>query len=128
MTDAQTQPKRIDGYHVHIYYEGDDTRATAARVSEAVAGRFGLELRASSGEPQGPHPIPQFRLKFTAAQFDKIVPWLMLNRDGVDVLIHPLTDNSYDDHTKYAIWLGQPVALRLANMRGQYRPEQLPAA
>jgi aromatic ring-cleaving dioxygenase len=28
------------------------------------------------------------------------------------VLIHPLTDTSYDDHTKYAIWLGRPVALR----------------
>ena len=119
---------RIDGYHVHIYYEGGESRATAARVSEAMAARFGLDLRASDGNPRGPHPIPQFRLKFGAGEFDKIVPWLMLNRDGADVLIHPLTDNSYDDHTKYAIWLGQPKQLRLNNMRGQYRPEQLPTA
>jgi aromatic ring-cleaving dioxygenase len=28
------------------------------------------------------------------------------------VLIHSLTDSSYDDYTKYAIWLGRPVALK----------------
>ena len=35
----------------------------------------------------------------------------MLNREGLDVLVHPLTDNSYDDHSRYAVWLGAPVAL-----------------
>jgi aromatic ring-cleaving dioxygenase len=43
------------------------------------------------------------------------------------VLIHPLTDSSYDDHTKYAIWLGRPVALKTTGLRG-YRPEQHPSA
>ena len=32
---------------------------------------------------------------------------------GLDVLVHPLTDNSYDDHSRYAVWLGTPVALKL---------------
>ena len=52
-----------------------------------------------SDEPRGPHPVSQFRFMFTAAQFENIVPWLMLNRQGLDVLVHPLTDNSYDDHS-----------------------------
>jgi aromatic ring-cleaving dioxygenase len=56
-----------------------------------------------------------------------VVPWLMLNRDGLDVLIHPLTDSSYDDRSKYAIWLGRPVPLKTAGLRG-YRPEQYPSA
>ena len=122
-----TEP-RIDGYHIHIYHQGEADRTVAERVGEGVAERLGLELRRSTGEPRGPHPVPQFRLKFTAAQFDQVVPWLMLNREGADVLIHPLSDNSYDDHTKYAIWLGAPKELRLSGMRGQYRPEQYPTA
>jgi aromatic ring-cleaving dioxygenase len=52
----------------------------------------------------------------------------MLNHDGLDVLVHPLTDNSYDDHSRYAIWLGSPVALKLNTMSRGYRPEQYPTA
>ena len=37
----------------------------------------------------------------------------MLNRDGLDVLIHPLTEDAVEDHSSYAIWLGNPVALKL---------------
>ena len=50
----------------------------------------------------------------------------MLHREGLDVLVHPLTDNSYDDHTAHAIWFGTPVALRLDTLSGRYRPEQYP--
>jgi len=51
----------------------------------------------------------------------------MLNRQGLDVLVHPLTDNSYDDHSSYAVWLGAPVALKLNTIRRTYRAEQYPA-
>jgi DOPA 4,5-dioxygenase len=63
---------------------------------------------------------------FTTAQFEDIVPWLMLNRQGLDVLVHPLTDDSYDDHSRYAVWLGTPVPLKLNTMRRTYRAEQYP--
>ena len=49
----------------------------------------------------------------------------MFNRQGLDVLVHPLPDNSYTDHSRYAVWLGAPVALRLDTLRG-YRAEQYP--
>ena len=81
-----------------------------------------------SDEPRGPHPVPQFRFTFTTAQFEKVVPWLMLNREGLDVLVHQLTDNSYDGHSRYAVWLGSPVALKLNTMRRTYRAEQYPTA
>jgi DOPA 4,5-dioxygenase len=74
----------------------------------------------------GGHPVPQFRFTFTTAQFENVVPWLMLNREGLDVLVHPLTDNSYDDHSRYAVWLGSPVALKLNTTRRGYRAEQYP--
>jgi aromatic ring-cleaving dioxygenase len=41
----------------------------------------------------------------------------MLNRDGLDVLVHPLSDSSYNDHTALAMWLGSPVALRTDTLR-----------
>jgi len=51
----------------------------------------------------------------------------MLNREGLDVLIHPLTDDSVDDHSRYALWLGTPVPLKLETLRRSYRSELLPA-
>jgi aromatic ring-cleaving dioxygenase len=33
----------------------------------------------------------------------------MLNRAGLDMLVHPLTDDMVDDHTIYAMWLVHPA-------------------
>ena len=63
---------------------------------------------------------------FTTKQFENVVPWLMMNRQGLDVLVHPLTDKSYDDHSRYAVWLGAPLALRPNTMSRSYRAEQYP--
>jgi len=51
----------------------------------------------------------------------------MLNREGLDILVHPLTDDMVDDHSVYALWLGTPIKLKLDTMqRRGYRPELLP--
>jgi DOPA 4,5-dioxygenase len=125
MTTASAVAPKIDGYHAHVYYDAG-TRPRAERLRQEIAATLGVEVRELSDEPRGPHPVPQFRFTFTAAQFDNVVPWLMLHREGLDVLVHPLTDNSYDDHSRYAVWLGSPVALKLSTMRRGYRPEQYP--
>jgi DOPA 4,5-dioxygenase len=125
MTEPTTQPIKIDGYHAHVYYD-PTTRARAAQLRETIASALGVEVRELSDEPRGPHPVPQFRFMFTTAQFENIVQWLMLNRQGLDVLAHPLTENSYDDHSSYAVWLGSPVPLKLSAMRRTYRAEQYP--
>jgi DOPA 4,5-dioxygenase len=117
----------IRGYHAHVYYDAA-SRPRAAALRERVAAALAVECRDLADAPRGPHPVPQFRFSFTAGQFAEIVPWLMLNRQGLDVLVHPLTDNSRADHSDYAIWLGEPKALKLGGMRGEYRPEQYPAA
>ncbi len=125
MTDTTAQPIKIDGYHAHVYHDAE-TRPRAERLRETIGATLGVAVRELSDEPRGPHPVPQFRFTFTAAQFENIVPWLMLNREGLDVLVHPLTDNSYDDHSRYAVWLGATVALKLNTMRRTYRAEQYP--
>ena len=124
MTDVSADNVMIDGYRGHVYYTVE-TRPLAERLRDTIAGTFGIEVRTLSDKPIGPHPVPQFRFTFAAARFDTIVPWLMFNRQGLDVLVHPLTDNSYADHSRHAVWLGAPVALRLDALRG-YHAEQYP--
>jgi aromatic ring-cleaving dioxygenase len=104
------------GYHAHVYYDAA-TRPAAERLRDTIAGKFTVELGAFSDEPRGPHPISQFNVIFKVEEFQHIVPWLMFNREGLDVLVHPLTDDMADDHSIYALWLGTPVALKLDGMR-----------
>ena len=106
----------ITGYHAHVYYNAD-SKTKAAKLREALAEKFKVEAGGLSDEPRGPHPISQFNVIFETPEFQKIVPWLMLNRDGLDVLVHPLTDSSYNDHTALAMWLGAPVALKTETLR-----------
>jgi aromatic ring-cleaving dioxygenase len=54
---------------------------------------------------------------FAVAEFPRFVPWLMLNRDGLDVLVHPLAGDSLADHTRFAMWLGRALPLRLETLR-----------
>ena len=128
MTDATSDPIKIDGYHAHVYYDAE-TRPRAEQLRETIATKLGVEVRELSDEPRGPHPVPQFRFMFTTAQFEDVVPWLMLNREGLDILVHPLTDDMVDDHSVYALWLGTPIKLKLDTMqRRGYRAELLPTA
>jgi aromatic ring-cleaving dioxygenase len=83
---------------------------------------------ARHGQARGPHPVPQFNVIFEAPEFQNVVPWLMMNRDRLNVLVHPLTESSYDDHSKNALWLGTPVALKLDVLRPKYSEGLLPAA
>ena len=66
MTDATTQPIKIDGYHAHVYYD-TETRPRAEQLQETIAATLGVAVRELSNEPRGPHPVPQFRFTFTTA-------------------------------------------------------------
>ena len=101
------------GFHAHIYYDPQKTRGAAERVCATIEGKFPVENDGFRDEPRGPHPISNVLLVFKPDQFEHVVPWLMLHREGLDVLVHPLTEDAVEDHSSYAIWLGNPVALRL---------------
>jgi DOPA 4,5-dioxygenase len=101
------------GYHAHIYYDPAKTRGTAERVCAALAENFPVEIDGFRDGPVGPHPVANVLVVFRPEQFGDVAPWLMQHRDGLDVLLHPLTENAVLDHSNYAIWLGTPVGLRL---------------
>jgi DOPA 4,5-dioxygenase len=120
-------PEALHGYHAHIYYD-DDTFPIAAKLRDKLAADFPVQIGRNAGVA-GPHPVPQIQIIFRNEAFQRVVPWLMLNREGLDILVHPLSDDEYDDHTANALWLGTPVALKLDTLpHGPYPAQLLPTA
>lgn len=116
MTETDSEIARIAGYHAHIYYDGE-SRGAAARLREAIGARFDARLGRWHDSPVGPHPIAMYQVAFAVAEFPRFVPWLMLNRADLSILVHPLTGDDYEDHSRHALWLGKQVALRLEVLR-----------
>jgi aromatic ring-cleaving dioxygenase len=107
---------QIRGFHAHIYYD-TRTRPVAETLREAIAAQFTTDLGRWHDEPVGPHPVSMYQVAFAPEEFGRFVPWLMLNRGGLDVLIHPQTGDAYADHTEHASWLGTQLPLRLDVLR-----------
>lgn len=127
MTEKTAEAVGNLGYHAHIYYDPQQTRGIAERVCAAMGEQFRVEVEGFRDEPRGPHPIPNVLVVFKPDQFERVVPYLMLHREGLDVLVHPLTEDAVEDHSLYAIWLGNPVPLKLHTLpRG--RGGRLPSA
>ena len=117
MAEDFADPAVITGYHAHLYY-APGTRPIAERLRAAIAANF-PQARVGNwhDDPVGPHPIAMFQVAFAVDEFTHLVPWLILNRGGLDVLVHPLTADSVADHTRFALWLGQPLPLRTEVLR-----------
>jgi DOPA 4,5-dioxygenase len=110
---ATRDPGRITHYHAHIYYD-PGTRERAARLRENVAAAFPSALLGRWHDaPVGPHPQSMHQIAFPRELLAAFVPWLMLNRDGLTVLLHPETGDDYVDHTDHAAWFGAVLPLRL---------------
>ena len=104
----------IQSYHAHVYYDAD-SKETAARLRAEVEARFDeITMGRWHDKPVGPHPCWSYQIAFEPALFGALVPWLALNRAGLDVLVHPNTDQSLPDHAERAMWLGQSHQLDLS--------------
>jgi hypothetical protein len=55
-------------------------------------------------------------------EFAAVVPWLMLNRGGLSILVHPITDDAVGDHEVNPLWLGEAVAVDVAVIRRRQGP------
>ena len=117
MSERLADPAQITGYHAHLYY-APQTRPVAERLREAMAERF-PQARIGNwhDDPVGPHPVAMYQVAFAVDEFPRLVPWLMLNREELNVLVHPLTGDSVADHTRFALWLGSPLPLRVEVLR-----------
>lgn len=100
----------IRSYHAHVYFDAD-TRDEARRVREAIEARFDVEMGRWHEKPVGPHPCWSYQVAFEPPVLDELVPWLMVNREGLTVFLHPNTGDDLADHTDHVAWLGPSVDL-----------------
>ncbi len=113
---AFAEPAAIAGYHAHIYYD-DASRPVASTLRGAIEQRFDVVMGRWRDEPVGPHPQAMYQVSFASDLFDRLVPWLMLNRSGLVVLVHPsTTGDDVFDHSEAAMWLGEKLELDLSGL------------
>lgn len=124
MDDAVPAPiTRIVSYHAHVYYADDTERALAAQLRERVGERFAVRLGRWHDRPVGPHSRAMFQIAFGTGDFARLVPWLMLNRHGLSVLVHPNTLAPRADHLEHALWLGSPLPVDAVPLDERIAPE-----
>jgi len=108
------QRPAISQFHAHIYYDPANSRGRAERLRQRVAKDFPkAKIGRWHDELVGPHLQSMFQIAFPAELLAAFVPWLMLNRDGLVVLLHPETGDDLADHTAHAVWFGAVLPLRL---------------
>ncbi|MDZ8186978.1 MAG: DOPA 4,5-dioxygenase family protein [Nostoc sp. ChiSLP02] len=103
----------ITGFHAHVYYD-TETRDVASHIRDELGARFEVRLGRWQDRLVGPHPKSMYQVAFSPTEFTQIVPWLMLNREGLDILVHPETGDDVTDHTAHALWLGNKLDLNIA--------------
>lgn len=109
-------PARITEYHAHIYYDAV-SRERAAQLRAWIQERFNVRMGRWHDIPVGPHPTAMYQIAFTPDQFPTLAPFLMMNRMGLTVLLHPESGRPRDDHTLNAMWMGEILPLRTSILR-----------
>ena len=105
-------PAAIHGWHAHVYYE-PASRAAAEAVRAGLAAAFPeARLGRWHDTPIGPHSRAMFQVAFAPDLLASLLSWLMLNRRGLAVLVHPETGRERADHTHHAAWLGEVLPVR----------------
>ena len=100
-------------YHAHVYYE-QKTLEFASSLCEKAGEQFGLKVGRVHQKPIGPHLKWSCQIIFAAKDFNEFIPWIDKHRNGLTILVHPLTGDDLKDHTDYAYWLGESVELKLS--------------
>lgn len=121
VTRSASGLKTIQGFHAHVYFT-PQTKPVAAGLRERIGALFAVTLGRWHDAPVGPHSQPMYQIAFAPEEFAGLVPWLMLNREGLSILVHPETGNDYEDHAASSLWLGPPLPLNLDILKAA-RPE-----
>jgi len=115
---APQGPTIVTHYHAHVYYDPASSRDRAARLRDRIAEKFpDATLGRWHDALVGPHSQSMYQVAFAPTLLGAFLPWLMLNRQGLTILLHPGTGDDVADHTEHAAWLGGVLPLRLEALR-----------
>jgi DOPA 4,5-dioxygenase len=114
-------PAKIYDYHAHVYYDAV-SRPRAALLRGWLEEKFTVRMGRWHDVPVGPHPCAMYQVAFAPDQFPALVPFLMMNRMGLTVLLHPEAGRPRDDHTLHATWMGAVLPLRTSVLRETDKP------
>lgn len=116
----------LRGYDVHVtFLPHQQAHAQAvmdAFLAYADACGIPYERPILFAEPVGPWTTPMWQVLLRregapsalAADLGRSLGWLMANRSGLSVMIHPNSaDGDYTDHAQNATWMGEPTPLKL---------------
>lgn len=102
-------------YHGHFYFTPETLHsAEIVRQKMAIELPQLLNIFPLLPRPVGPHPFPMFEFHFRSSDLELIRGWLQKNHAGHSVLLHPLSGNEIDDHTKYAEFVGDALPLNIS--------------
>ncbi len=106
------QSTSILAYHAHVYFDANSINQ-AISLCENARDSLTIVMGRVHKKRVGPHPEWSCQLSFSAERIGEVLPWLILNRNGLTVFLHPVTGNDLDDHTKYITWLGDSKPLNI---------------
>jgi DOPA 4,5-dioxygenase len=118
MQDTPKDIAAIEDYHAHIYYD-PATKDRAALLRQWVEQRFPGQMRMGSwhDQPVGPLVQAMYQIAFPPDLLPGLVPFLMLNRMGLTILLHPQSGRPRDDHTLNAVWMGEVLPVKTEVLR-----------
>lgn len=111
---ANTLPFSTEYTHSHIYFTMD-TRHIAERLRQKIVENFSDRTQISRliDRPIGPHPLPMFEVDFHSEFARELVPFLEREREGLSVLIHPVSPDEVKDHVERSVWMGTKLELNI---------------
>lgn len=101
----------IKDWHAHLYFPLGDG-AKVKPLTEKIQAEFGFSIGTIWDKPVGPHPIGSCQITVPAGALDQFIPWLIENREGNDIFLHPNTGDDLKDHTDYTMWIGKSYPLK----------------
>ena len=99
MADAPKDIAAIECYHAHIYYDPARSRIAPPPCASRWSAPSACGWEAGTTGRSGRTPSRCIRSRSAPRSFPTLVPFLMLNRMGLTMLLHPQYGRPRDDHT-----------------------------
>lgn len=99
-------------HHIHVYFT-KDKKPHALALREKIKRHFNdIYLGRVHDEPVGPHPVGSYEIDVPYNRFKDIKSFLEENNKNLSMMIHPVTGNDIQDHSKDNIsWIGKPIEI-----------------